>query len=104
MGNLNGDLLDEGLQAVMGRDRCRNDWQKKDTPQEGQWEPVKARNWMDRLAGCVKDTFPFGVLSCLFFYWQQTQQMLPSAAMPCICACMVLAGIGIGRNLAGGGR
>ena len=25
MSNINGDLLDEGLQAVMGKDRCQND-------------------------------------------------------------------------------
>lgn len=123
MSNINGDLLDDGLQAVMGKDRCQNNWQpskkaeaknerpsdkketKKEKPAEAQWEPVKpAPDWMDKLIGCVKDTFLFAGLSILFFYWQQTGQMLPSAAMPAICTCMVLAGIGIGKNFAGGVR
>ena len=37
MNNRNGDLLDEDLQAVMGKDRCQNVWQpetKKSTPRK----------------------------------------------------------------------
>ena len=50
MSNVNGDLLDEGLQAVMGKDRCQNDWFKprrlEDKKPEKKavdatWEPVK---------------------------------------------------------------
>ena len=29
MMTINGNLLDDGLQAVMGKDRCQNDWQPK---------------------------------------------------------------------------
>lgn len=114
MSNVNGDLLDEGLQGVMGKDRCQNDWYgskkaddskrekkeaRKDKPVEAQWEPVKEKpNHMDKLKACAKDALLYGALALLFFYFQQTGQMLPSAALPCICACCILLGLGVGKN------
>lgn len=113
MSEFNGDLLDEGLQRVMGKDRCQNpeDWQKalaykKKAPalqaekkvRDAQWEPVKENTYMDKLKACAKDALLFGGLSLIFFYFQQTGQMLPSAAMPCICTCVLIGGIGIGKH------
>lgn len=113
MSEFNGDLLDEGLQSVMGKDRCQNpeDWQKKATSKrevpvvraekktkDAQWEPVKENTYMDKLKACSKDALLFGGLSLIFFYFQQTGQMLPSAAMPCICVCCILLGLGVGKN------
>ena len=69
------------------------------------WEPIKpAPNQMDKLKSSAKATLVFGGLSILFFYWQTTGQMEMSASLPCICACCVLAGIGIGKNALGGGK
>lgn len=72
-------------------------------PLDAQLEPVKPKpNQMDKLKACAKDALLYGGLSLLFFYWQQTGQMAITASMPCICACCVLAGLGVGRNAAGG--
>ena len=110
MSNINGDLLDDGLQAVMGKDRCQNTWQpapKKspevkptEKPITAQWEPVKADpNWLDRLKGCVKWTSLFSGLCFLFFYWQQTGLMASAAAVPSMLVCMLCAGVSIGKNV-----
>jgi hypothetical protein len=113
----NEDLLDEGLQAVMGPDRCQNDWQPKpkkipetkpaekkpagkDTPIAAQWKPVKPDpNDLDRLKASAKWSAMFGGLCLLIFYWQQTGLMDPAAAMPCMLTCMLLTGVNIGKNL-----
>lgn len=112
MKELNNDLRDEGLQSVMGKDRCQNpeDWQKKAASKEvpvvqagkkardAQWEPVKENTYMDKLKACAKDALLFGGLSMMFFYFQQSGQMAASAAMPCICVCCILLGLGVGKN------
>lgn len=114
MSNYNDDLLDDGLQNVMGKERCQNpeDWQKnfkkpaekkmevrKDKPVEAQWEPVKEKsNHLDKLKACAKDALLYGALALLFFYFQQTGQMDLTASMPCICTCVLLGGIGIGKH------
>lgn len=112
----NGDLLDDGLQSVMGKDRCQKVWQgtpakeekvvwektpraREKTPAATEsWVPVREKTQMDKLKACGKDALLYGGLSLLFFYFQQSGQMLPSAAMPCICACCVLLGLGVGKN------
>lgn len=67
---------------------------------KAQWFPVKSEpDFYDRLKACAKSALLFGGLSLLFFYWQQTGQMEASAAMPSICACTCLAGLGVGRNI-----
>lgn len=118
MSVVNGDLLDEGLQNVMGKDRCQNEWKpakkpmadpvntkygdevKMEKPVTASWEPVKPDpNWLDNLKACAKHVVLFGGLSILFFYWQQTGQMESSAAVPSMCACTALAGLGVGRNI-----
>ena len=112
MSNYNDDLLDDGLQTVMGKDRCQNDWYgskkaedakkkevRKDKPVEAQWEPVKEKpNQLDKLKACAKDALLYGALALLFFYFQLSGQMLPSAALPCICVCCILLGLGVGKN------
>ena len=112
MSTMNSDLLDDGLQAVMGKERCQNDWRPdpkkaiekkpagKDVPITAQWEPVKpAPNWLDRLKGCAKWTGLFAGLCFLFFYWQQTGLMAPAAAVPSMLTCMLCAGVSIGKNV-----
>ena len=110
----NGDLLDEDLQALMGPERCQNSWRPasvkpveekkpvgKDKPIASQWQPPKpAPNWMDRLKGCAKRTALFSGLCILIFYWQQTGLMESAAAVPSMLACMLFAGVSIGKGIA----
>lgn len=75
----------------------------KDKPVDAKWEHIPEivkgdRNWLDRLKACAKWVALFGGLSMLFFYWQQTGQMDTSAAVPSMCVCTLLAGVGVGRN------
>lgn len=110
MSNFNGDLLDDGLQSLMGKDRCKNVYdeetrvvhmkkerREKDTP-DASWVPVAEPGFMEKLKKSAKSSLLFGGLSLMFFYFQQSGQMLPSAAMPCICACCILLGLGVGKN------
>ena len=110
----NGDLLDEGLQAVMGPDRCQNEWRPasvkpaeekkpagKEKPIASQWQPPKpVPNWFDRLKDCAKRTVLFSGLCILIFYWQQTGLMESAAAVPSMLACMLFAGVNIGKSIA----
>lgn len=66
-------------------------------PMDAEYEPVK--NWHDeKTANCVKWFLIFAGLEYLFFYWQQTGQMQPTAAMPSMIVCALLAGISVGKN------
>jgi hypothetical protein len=103
----NLDPNDEGLKQIFG-ERFHDATQEKAIPKrtpaskpvDAQWEPVKPDpNWMDKLKGCVKSVAIFGCLGLLFFYWQQTGQMDSSAAVPSMCACTALAGLGVGKNI-----
>lgn len=113
--NLNDDLLDEGLQAVMGPDRCQNpkDWQPKakkahekkpaeprilDKVEDAQYEPERpAPNTLDKLKAAAKGSLMSSSLCLLIFYWQQTGLMDPAAALPSMLACMLLTGVSIGK-------
>lgn len=108
MSNVNSDLLDEGLQAVMGKDRCQNDWfvpkkteekkPQKDEAVTAKWEPVKTAVPMDKLKGCVKWTGLFGGISAILFYWQQAGLLDSRAAVPSFVVCALLAGLAVGWN------
>lgn len=125
MSVVNGDLLDEGLQSVMGKDRCQNEWKPSKKPMadewnpgkkstvdpidtkygdEAKWEPVKETNWTDNMKSCAKSVLLFGGLSFLVFYWQQAGLMDSSVAVPTMCICTALAGLGVGKNMGGGAR
>lgn len=65
---------------------------------DADWQPVKPEpDWMDNLKSCVKWVALFAGLSILFFYWQQTGQMAPTAALPSMLACTAAAGWSVGR-------
>ena len=116
----NSDLLDEGLQNVMGKERCQNEWKPSTKPNTTQaekvaqkpvskavdasWAPVKEPNWMDNLKSCVKSVALFGGLSFLIFYWKEAGLMAESIAVPCIAVCTALAGFGAGRSVRRGKR
>lgn len=63
------------------------------------WEPVKDPHWMDSMKSCAKSVLLFGGLSFLIFYWQQAGLMDSSIAVPTMCVCTALAGLGVGRNI-----
>jgi hypothetical protein len=69
----------------------------KDKPVEAQWELSKERNWMDNLRDTAKWVIGFGGLSFLLFYWEMAGLMAESVAVPCMCLCTALAGVGIGK-------
>jgi hypothetical protein len=127
MSVVNGDLLDEGLQSVMGKDRCQNDWKPSKKPMvepistrpvkeekkvqiptgdsvDASWAPAKDSNWMDNLKSCAKSVALFGGLSFLIFYWKEAGLMAESIAVPAIAVCTALAGFGAGKSAMGGGR
>ena len=113
----NLDTKDEGLKAIFG-DRFHDETvavSKKETtnaakaekpvqkailkPRDDEWEPAPHdRTQMEKLKACAKEALIFGGLSLLFFYFQQSGQMAISASMPCICACCILMGLGVGKN------
>ena len=113
----NLDSRDEGLKAIFG-ERFHDETEprvavsKKETttaaktekkailkPRDAEWDTQPhERNQMEKLKACAKDALIFGGLSLLFFYFQQSGQMAMSASMPCICACCVLMGLGVGKN------
>ena len=110
MSNVNSDLLDEGLQAVMGKDRCQNpeDWQKNikdrktdrklqvENAVDASWVPVKEHSYMDKIRECTKYGLLFAGVSGLLFYWQQAGLLASSAAVPSLIFCALGAGLTIG--------
>lgn len=106
----NLDPNDEGLKQIFG-DRFHDETQKsapvmKPTLKpvgecrDAKWEPAKPDpNWLDNLKACVKHAALFGGLSFLVFYWQQAGLMDSSVAVPTMCVCTALAGLGVGRHV-----
>jgi hypothetical protein len=110
----NLDPNDEGLKGIFG-DRFQDATSAATTApavgtvkkpasktMDAQWEPVQhAPSWMDSLKGCAKSVMLFGGLSVLVFYWQQAGLMAESIAVPSMCVCTALAGLGVGKNIRG---
>ena len=117
------DVTDAGLKGIFG-DRFHDETQsetkkvisKKETTttthaekttqkpkdEPAKWNPPKpAPDWMDRLKACVVWAVGFGSLNFLIFYWQLAGLMDDSIAIPCMWACMALAGFGVGKNAFG---
>jgi hypothetical protein len=109
----NLDPNDEGLKSIFGarfhdvasEPPVKVAQKPASKPMDAQWEPVRPEpNWMDALKGCVKWVGLFGTLSCLIFYWQQAGLMAESIAVPSMCVCTALAGLGVGKNVRGDTR
>lgn len=100
----NLDPNDEGLKQIFG-DRFHDATKEEprpvtQKPVDASWEPVKPDpNWLDNLKICVKHAVIFGGLSLLVFYWQQAGLMDSSVAVPTMCVCTGLAGLGVGFNV-----
>ena len=72
---------------------------KSHTVPAAEWAPVKHDpTQMERLKACAKSALLFGGLCLLFFGWQQAGLMDPAAAVPSMLACMLLAGLNIGKH------
>ena len=66
-------------------------------PMDAEYQPIKT--WYDpKTVNLVKWVAIFIGLEYLVFYWQQTGQMQPTAAMPSMIVCALLAGISVGKN------
>lgn len=63
------------------------------------WDDAARADTMVVVKRCVKDVLLFGGMEALFFYWQQTEQMVNQAAYPAIVVCATLAGLSIGINI-----
>lgn len=63
------------------------------------WDDAARANTIVVVKRCAKDVLLFGGMEALFFYWQQTEQMVNQAAYPAIVVCATLAGLSIGINI-----
>ena len=66
-------------------------------PMDAEYEPVKT--WYDEKSVIMVNwVVLFMGMEYLFFYWQQTGQMQPTAAIPSMIVCALLAGVSVGKN------
>ena len=63
------------------------------------WDDAARVDTMVVVKRCVKDVLLFGGMEALFFYWQQTEQMVNQAAYPAIVVCATLVGLSVGINI-----
>lgn len=97
------DVTDYGLKQIMGdsfQDATEQPTEDKHEP-DAEWHPVKERTWTNGLKACVKSAIIFGGLTILIYSWQQAGLMASSIAVPSMCVCSCLMGLGIGKVLGG---
>ena len=114
------DATDYGLKQIFGN-RFTDETEPKDAPtsnenkptsdsaeptkfyEDAEWKPERlVPNFFDRIKAFAKSTIIFGGLTLLIFYWQQAGLMDASIAVPSMCVCAALAGLGIGKSVARG--
>ena len=113
MSNANNDLLDEGLQAVMGKDRCQDvtaviqverakasakKQPNKNMAADASWAPATDRSSLDKLKECAKWALLFASVSGILFYWQMAGLLASSAAVPSLIFCALGAGLTVGYH------
>ena len=113
MKSANNDLLDEGLQAVMGKERCqdvtkviqeeRAKYAAQNPPAkritaDASWAPAREPGSLDKLKACAKWALLFAAISGILFYWQMAGLLASSAAVPSLIFCALGAGLSIGWN------
>lgn len=59
----------------------------------------KKRNYVDCIAGCAKWMGLCGGIAMLLWWFQINSLMALEAAYPCILACGVLGGYGVGKSV-----
>ena len=76
-----------------------------DEPKKAIWSPFNAEpSFTQKLMNCAKWASLFTALYLLFFYWQQTGQMAPSASVPAMTASAVMVGFSFGKYAIRGER
>lgn len=60
--------------------------------------------FFDKLKECAKTSLAFGGLNLLLFYWEHIGLMAESIAVPSMCVCAALFGLGIGKVIGKGDR
>lgn len=91
----------ENAQAKARTNEAKQAIKRESKPVEASWEPVKENvSWRSKMIGCVKWACVCGGISSLMLYFQINQLMAPEAAVPCIVACGILGGFGVGLNAA----
>lgn len=73
---------------------------RRDAVKYAQDFPVAEPSFPQKLLACGKKAAVYAGLCLLVFYWQQTGQMEPSAAVPCMMACTTMVGVTYGRVFA----
>lgn len=73
---------------------------------DASYAPVKnaEASLQNRLLGCAKWALTCGGIAMLMWWFQVNELMAMKAAYPCILACAVLGGFGVGRNAKRGCR
>lgn len=102
MGNRFVDLTGEnaafaGLSngAVQNPTAAEDDTYK---PEDAEWKPIKPTpNQLDKLKWCAI-AIAFGVLTIMISNWEQAALMDASIAVPSMCVCAALFGVGIGKT------
>ena len=79
-----------------------NTYEYENEAEEEQDETVpcfwkKNRTFFDKLTECAKTAIIFGGLNGLLFYWEKIGLMAESVAVPSMCVCAALFGLGIGK-------
>lgn len=69
-----------------------------DEAKDAVWSPFNAEpSFTQKLMDCAKWASFYSALCLVFFYWQQTGQMKPSAAVPSMLFCAVMVGFSFGK-------
>ena len=90
---------DETVPAEMPRMEQKPKAEKKTVASEYAPFPERKRGSMDRVKGCATWFGICGGISMLLWWFQVNDLMAMQAAYPCIVACGILGGFGVGKNV-----
>lgn len=86
-------------QCVVGNAKLAHDVLYNGKFVDDGWDTTSKSNVTTFVKQCAKNILLFGGMEALFFYWQQTEQMIASTAYPAIVICATLTGLSIGVNV-----
>ena len=99
MSIVNDDLLDDGLIAVMGEERCHdvsNLFGTNPIPVAARWEHLP-ESWEERVQSSLKSII-LPALLCAFIFWcQMTGKMDETPATCVMLACVFVSFFRVGR-------
>lgn len=101
-----GDRYDDGEEAVVQMPVMESKSRPKAAQQTNEVEdaqyvqiPKMEPDFMARLKGCAKWAGVCGGISMLLWWFLVNDMMVIEAAYPCILACALLTGFGVGKNV-----